>query len=148
MTMNFEEKLLCERDCSRLCQDFAWTVDHLDYPAFVALFAADGVFEREGQRSAGHEAILAFLNARPTGRVTRHLISNVRIDMTGPNTATGHCSAMMYAASGSEGSEGSNSSDTPLPVSPPLVVDYADDFVRTADGWRFQHRRTRIVFQP
>lgn len=140
--MHFEEKLLCERDCARLCQDFAWTVDHLDYPAFVALFAADGVFERAGQRSTGHEAILAFLNARPTGRVTRHLISNIRIDMTGPNSATGHCSALMYAAAGREGG------DTPLPVPPPLVVDYADDYVLTAEGWRFQHRRTHIVFQP
>lgn len=137
--MHQEDQLRCERECTRLCQDFAFAVDHMDYDAFVALFAAGGVFERAGQRSAGHEAIRAFLDARPTGRVTRHLISNVRIKMTGPNTATGTCSALMYAAAGR---------DMPLPVSPPLVVDYADDYVLTVGGWRFQHRRTHVVFQP
>ncbi|MDB5847393.1 MAG: nuclear transport factor 2 family protein [Rhodoferax sp.] len=134
-----EEQRRCERDCSRLCHDFAWTVDHLDYDAFVDLFAPDGVFERAGQRSAGHEAIRAFLIARPTGRVTRHLCGNVRIDMTGPDAATGTCVALVLAGA---------TGDTPPAPSPPLVVDYTDDYVRTADGWKFSHRRTAIVFGP
>ena len=137
--MQPEDQLRCERECTRLCYDFAFTVDHMDYDAFVALFAADGVFDRAGLRSAGHEAIRNFLNARPTGRVTRHLISNVRINMTSATSATGTCSALMYAAAGTA---------TPLPVTPPLVVDYTDDYVLTADGWKIKLRQTGIVFQP
>ena len=139
MTMAYEDQLRCERDCTRLCHDFAWMVDHLDYAGFVGLFALEGVFERGGQRSEGHEAIRAFLDARPSGRTTRHLCGNIRVDMTGADTATGRCLALMYASAGS---------DAPLPVSAPLVVDYTDDFVLTARGWKFLHRRAEVVFQP
>ena len=140
--LNLEDQLRCERDCTRLCHDFAWTVDKLDYDAFVALFAADGVFERATQQSRGHQAIRQFLDARPTGRVTRHLCTNTRIDMTGPDTATGSCSALMYHAPAGKDAQ------LPLPVSAPVVVDYLDDYVLTAAGWRILHRRTTIVFQP
>lgn len=140
--MNPEDQLRCERDCARLCHDFAWTVDKLDYGGFVALFAADGVFERAGQQNRGHEAIRQFLDARPAGRVTRHLCTNIRIDMTGLNTATGSCSALMYHA------PAGNDAQLPLPVSAPLVVDYIDDYVLTAAGWKIKHRRTTIVFPP
>lgn len=139
MAMLQDEQLRCERECARLCHDFAWSVDHLHYDAFVDLFAPDGIFERAGQRSAGHEAIRAFLNARPTGRVTRHLCSNIRIDMAGPDAATGTCVALMVAGA---------ADDMGKAVSAPLVVDYTDDYVRTHGGWKFSHRRARIVFQP
>ena len=55
--MSPEDKSRCERECTRLSTDFAWTVDARAYDAFVALFAPDGVFERAGQPSRGHEAI-------------------------------------------------------------------------------------------
>lgn len=139
--MNPEDKLHCEQACTRLCTDFAWTVDNGDYAAFVALFAPDGVFERAGQASRGHAAIRSFLDARPTGRVTRHACTNIRIDMTGPDTATGSCCALMFQAPAEK------DAPLPLPVSAPWVVDYLDEYVRTADGWKFKHRRTTIVFQ-
>lgn len=138
--MNTEDQLRCEHDCTRLCHDFAWSVDTLDYDGFVALFADDGVFERAGLQSRGHEAIRKFLDARPADRVTRHFCTNVRIDMTGPGTATGTCLALMYQATAAK--------NTPLPVSSPLVAEYADDYVLTASGWKFKHRRTTVVFQP
>ena len=140
--MNLEDRLRCERECTRLCLDFAWTVDHFDYDGFVALFAADGVFERAGQLNRGPEAIRAFLDARPVDRVTRHLCTNLRIDMTGPATATGSCSALMYQAPAAKDAQ------LPLPVSAPVVAEYVDDYVLTAAGWKFRHRKTSIVFAP
>jgi uncharacterized protein (TIGR02246 family) len=139
MTEDEENRLRCERECTRLCHDFAWTVDHGDYDAFVDLFAPDGVFERAGHRSEGHGAIRAFLDARPAGRTTRHVCSNIRADLTGADTARGHCIALMYAGAGT---------DVPLQVSAPMLVDYADEFVLTARGWKFLHRRTDVIFQP
>ena len=140
--MNTEDQLRCERECTRLCHDFAWTVDTLDYDGFVALFAAGGVFERAGQQSRGPEAIRQFLDARPANRLTRHLCTNVRIDMTGPETATGTCLALMYHA------PAANAAPLPMPASTPLVAEYVDDYVLTAAGWKFGHRRTTVVFQP
>jgi uncharacterized protein (TIGR02246 family) len=142
--MDPQDQQHCERECTRLCQDFAWTVDHCDYAGFVELFAADGTFERMGQHSVGHVAIREFLDARPRNRVTRHICSNIRIDVTGPDTATGTCSALMFAASFADES----ASATPLPISSPVVVDYLDNYVLTDHGWKIQCRRTKVVFQP
>ena len=139
--MNAEDQFRCERDCTRLSHDFAWSVDTRDYDGFVALFAADGVFERAGLQSCGHEAIRKFLDARPANRVTRHFCTNVRIDVTGPGTATGTCMALMYQASAAK------NAPLPLPVSTPLVAEYLDDYVLTDAGWKFKHRRTTVVFQ-
>ncbi len=146
--MSFEAALRCERECTRLCHDFAWSVDQGDYPAFVSLFTEDGVFERGGQRSVGHAAIRQFLEARPAGRTTRHLCSNIRIDPVDPSTAVGTSSALMFAASVGSGSEPSTTQTLPLPVAAPWVVDYLDDYLLTADGWKFKCRRTVLVFQP
>ena len=140
--LNLEDQLRCERECTRLCHDFAWTVDMRKYDMFAALFAPDGVFERAGQPSRGHEAIRKFLDARPADRVTRHLCTNIRIEMTGPDTATGSCSALMYQ------SQAGKDAQLPLPVSAPVVVEYLDDYVLTVEGWKFGYRRTSIVFQP
>ena len=140
--MNVLEQARCERECTRLCHHFAWFVDRCEYDAFVALFVPDGVFVRTGQESRGHAAIRSFLDARPRERVTRHVCANIRIDMTGPTTATGSCSALMFQAAAP------NQATLPLPVSPPIVVDYVDDYVLTAAGWKFRQRKTEIVFQP
>ena len=139
--MATEDQLRCERECTRLCNDFVWSVDMGHYDAFVALFADDGVFDRAGQLSRGHAAIRAFLDARPAGRVTRHTCSNVRVDMTGPTTATGTCSALMFQAPTAKDAA------LPLPVSAPAVVDYVDDYVLTDAGWKIKYRKTVIVFQ-
>lgn len=133
-----------ERACTRLSMDFAWHVDQRDHTAFVDLFAEDGVFERAAQRSVGHAAIRQFLDARPADRVTRHVCSNIRIDMTGPATATGTCAALMFQATPPIGAAATQ----PLPVTSPVIVDYVDDYVLTASGWKFKHRRTTLVFQP
>ena len=140
--MNPDEQVRCERDCARLCLDFARTVDSGDYDVFVALFAADGVFERAGHRDRGAEAIRRFLDARPADRVTRHLCTNVRINMTGPASASGTCCALMYQA------HATKDVALPLQASGALVVDYHDDYVLTAHGWKFKHRRTSVIFQP
>ncbi|WP_076998853.1 nuclear transport factor 2 family protein [Variovorax sp. KK3] len=142
--MNPEDTPRCERECTRLCNDFAWTVDRCDYDAFVRLFAEDGMFERAGQASIGHAAIRRFLDGRPAGRTTRHICTNVRIDMTGPGTATGTCSALMFQAPAIDGA----ARPEPLPVSAPVIVDYADDYVLTDSGWKFKRRVTTLVFQP
>ena len=92
--------------------------------------------------------IRQFLDARPAGRVTRHLCSNIRVDMTGPDTATGGCSALMYHAAVETAVSAASVAQLPLPVSPPVVVDYIDDYVLTSGGWKFKYRRTTVVFQP
>lgn len=139
--MTNQEQLACERQCTRLCHDFAWLVDACQYDGFVDLFAADGAFERAGQVSLGHEAIRQFLAARPADRVTRHLCTNIRIDMTTPATATGTCTALMFQA------PAALQAHLPLAAATPLIVDYEDVYQLTGSGWKFKHRRVQVIFQ-
>lgn len=137
--MTNQDQQECERQCVRLCHDFVWLVDACQYDGFVALFAVDGAFERAGQISRGHEAIRQFLAARPAGRVTRHVCTNIRIDMITPDAAKGTCTALMFQAPAGQ--------QTPLPVSTPVVVDYDDLYQLTDSGWKFKHRKIQVIFQ-
>jgi hypothetical protein len=139
--MTSDSHVECERQCLRLCQDFAWLIDGNQYEAFIELFTNDGTFEREGSVCTGHVAIRQFLVARLTHRVTRHLCSNVRITMTTAITAVGSCTAMMFHATAEAGAQ------SPFPASAPMIVDYQDAFELTATGWKFKHRKVQMVFQ-
>jgi uncharacterized protein (TIGR02246 family) len=132
----------CERACTRLVHDFAAAVDARQYDAFVGLFAPDGVFDRAGQVSRGHTAIRHFLDARPADRVTRHVCTNLRIDATRPDAASGNCYALVFQ------SQASADMPLPLPTPTPMVVEYLDDYRLVSEGWKFAHRRVRIIFQP
>ena len=147
-TIHPEHLLRCEHECTRLCHDFAWTVDAVQYRAFVALFTPDGVFERAGQASRGADYILMFLDTRPLNRMTRHVCSNIRIDMTGPDTAKGTSTALMFQAPMAQAAEGSADVPGSLTAAVPWVVDYLDYYALTAAGWKFKHRQTHIVFAP
>ncbi|MDO9406156.1 MAG: nuclear transport factor 2 family protein [Polaromonas sp.] len=140
--MTADDLLRCELACTRLCNDFVWTVDNSRYADFVSLFVPEGVFVRAGQAFRGHAALRAFLDARPTGRITRHACSNIRIDMTGPDSATGTCCAIMFHAPAGDDPVAA------LTAALPVVVDYLDRFVRTDAGWRFIEREAVVVFQP
>ena len=140
--MTLDDQLRCERECTRLCNDFVWTVDHWDYDGCVALFAPDGAIERAGQVSRGHAGVRTFLDARPSNRITRHTCSNVRIDLTGTSTATGTSCATMFHA------QATRDALLPLQCSIPLLAEYFDDYVLTASGWKISYRKIVVVFQP
>ena len=78
--------------------------------------------------TVGREAILAAFKARPP-RVTRHVCSNVVIDVESEDAARG-VSAMLLFTGAAE----------------PLVGSFHDRFVLTADGWRFAERRGSLLF--
>ena len=140
--MNLEEKLRCERECTRLCNDFAWAVDTFHYDAFVSLFMPDGVFDRAGQVSRGGVEIRRFLNARPADRVTRHVCTNIRIDPVSPEVAVGNCYTLVFVA------QADAAASLPLPTPLPMVVEYHDEYSHSAEGWKIQSRKLKIVFQP
>ena len=63
--------------------------DAADWPAVAAMFTADARFVRPagGDPVIGRDAILASFTSRPP-RKSRHVITNVAIDLTGPDEAT------------------------------------------------------------
>lgn len=137
--MNYDR---CERECSRLCNDFAWAVDGRRYDQFVALFTLDGVFDRAGHVSSGRAEILQFLNARPGDKLTRHVCTNICITMIGPAAASGRSYALVFQTQTPPGAA------LPVPTPAPLVVEYYDDYALTDEGWKFKQREVKIIFQP
>jgi 3-phenylpropionate/cinnamic acid dioxygenase small subunit len=128
-----QEPLVCQVQCSRLCADFAHFVDSRDYEKLAALFVDSGIFERRGEVLQGREAILRAMRARPENVVTRHICTNIRIDLQIDGTANGTCILLLFVGQPNE-----KPSTT--------IAEYHDTYVATAEGWRIKKRVANIVF--
>ncbi|RYE00714.1 MAG: nuclear transport factor 2 family protein, partial [Sphingomonadales bacterium] len=62
-------------------------------------------------------------------RTTRHICSNVVIDVLAPDRARGESAMLLFTGEGA-----------------PKVGSFHDRFVRTPGGWRFAERRGTLTF--
>lgn len=129
--MTPERRRAIEWDCARLIALYANLNDEARWDEVAALYAEDGVMTRPTAPDApvaGRAAILIAFKARPP-RQTRHVCSNVVIDVLGQTEARGTSAMVLYTENG-----------------PPLVGSFHDRFVLTDDGWRFAERRGSLSF--
>lgn len=131
-----------ERACARLVHGYARAADFGDSAAAAALFADDGVLEMPGgKRFAGPAAIRQRLAEQPAAQVSRHVISNLLVDVVAEDRARGFCYLTLY-----RGVRGDASG--PLPSAVPFVIGhYEDEFVRSGADWRFALRRLTFTFR-
>ena len=130
--MTPDERRAAEADCARLIALYANLNDDAQWDEVAVLYAEDGVMFRPTAPAAGvegREAILAAFKARPP-RTTRHVCSNVVIDVESPTTARGTSAMLLFTGEGA-----------------PLVGSFHDRFVLTAEGWRFAERRDSLLFK-
>ncbi len=134
-----------ERACARLVLRSLRVFDERDWTAYAALFTEDGVFIRAnapGEPLIGREAIRRALEERPASRLTRHLCTNLEIDVLDGDHARGFCYLLLYAGDESQpDAAGSRPADGVQ-----RVGEYRDTFVRTSAGWRIGRREGRLVF--
>jgi hypothetical protein len=138
-------RLLIEHACGRLITDYARFVDFGEAARIADLFTADGVWEGDGLRMEGRDAIRAGFARRQgvTRRVSRHVCTNVTIDVVGADEAHGLCYLINYRFDRSAGDDPT----APAPAGhPKFVGEYRDRFVRTPEGWRFAHRACTLTF--
>src|SRR5688572_29475890 len=98
--MNLQETQSIELACSKLCNQFAVFNDAGKHEDLVALFIEDGRYARPTDPDnylSGHAAILAAFKARPTDKITRHLITNIVVNVTGAKTAQGLCYVTLFS---------------------------------------------------
>jgi hypothetical protein len=128
----FEDIVACEQ----LVRRFAWLNDAGRYEELAALFTEDGSFARPSAPDApvrGREAILASFRQRPP-RFTRHVVSNIIVDVLDDGRAIAHSTVLLYVADDTGGAP-------PHPASGPVLVGaFEDELVRQAGGWRFARR--------
>jgi hypothetical protein len=127
--------------CARLCFEYARSIDFGDHEGFAGLFAEDGILD-VGVRVQGRDKILAGLTQRDPQLRSRHVMTNIVIDVEDERAASGISYLSLYRHVGPE-SEG----DAPVALPGPAAVGhYADEFERTPDGWRIGKRVLHLAF--
>jgi len=131
-----------ERACADLTIEYARSIDFRDYDNIVNLFTEDATLTI-GQRLEGRAAIVAAMMQRPGELRSRHVISNVFVDVVDDKRARGICYLTLYRHVGPESLERG-----PAPLHGPAAVGhYEDSFVKTEAGWRIKHRTLHLAFR-
>jgi hypothetical protein len=142
--MDDMQRLLAERACERLIVEYCRLVDFGNAGQIAELFTEDGKWEGTDLVLTGREEIRDWFVRREgvTRRVSRHVCTNVGIDVLSADEAEGLCYMINYRHDRRDG-------DTSLPVPaehPKYIGELRDRFRLTADGWRFARRQVDVSF--
>jgi hypothetical protein len=138
------ERIEIERACERIIYEYSRALDLGDMSAAADFFAENGSFARPlapDQVIQGREAIRAALLTRPKTLLTKHLATNVMIDVEDRDNARGISCLTMIAT-------------TPRPdAQPPFISqgplyfgEFRDRYVRENGEWKILERRGSIQF--
>ncbi len=128
--------------CESLSIAYARAVDFRDYDAFAELFAEDGVLD-VGRPINGKAAIAKSMTKRPDELRSRHVLTNIFIDVIDEDHARGISYLTLYRHNGKQSLVAG-----PVPFTGPAAIGhYEDRFVRTAQGWRFERRSLMLAFR-
>jgi len=136
------ERIEIERACERIIHAYSRALDRGDMNAAADLFARDGSFARPmtpDQVIVGREAIRTSLLTRPKTLLTKHLSTNVMIDVESPDAASGVSCLTMIATTPAEGAVPPHVSAGPI-----WFGEMQDRFVREDGVWKFSERRGSI----
>ena len=114
----------------RLLSDFAWHADRGEADHLAQLFLLDGSLHVGGKKLLGRQQIADDCRERAAvaGRKTRHTWSNLRVEATGPGTASATAIQFTYE----------QRADRPVEL---RINDLADLLIKDGDGrWRFARR--------
>jgi hypothetical protein len=141
-TLSTAERIEIERACERLVYVYSRALDLGDMSAAADCFAANGSMARPMMPDAviqGRETIRASLLTRPKTLLTKHLATNVMIDVESRDSASGLSYLTMI------------STTPPADAKPPFVSqgpiyfgEFKDRFVRENGAWKFLERRGSI----
>ena len=125
-----------------LCIEYFYRLDHQLAAKLPELFEPDGLMiMADGLELRGREAIAEFYAARPATTITRHVSTNLRIQMLGPDHARILRTFTYY--------RGEEPVGDVLPTARPAVAEYEEEVRRGKDGlWRFSYRHPVSIFDP
>jgi hypothetical protein len=141
-SLSAAERIEIERACERLVYVYSRALDLGDMSAAADCFAENGSMARPMMPDAviqGRETIRASLLTRPKTLLTKHLATNVMIDVESRDSASGLSYLTMI------------STTPPADGKPPYVSqgplyfgEFKDKFVRENGEWKFLERRGSI----
>ena len=137
------KRMIIERACEQLSIAYAHAVDFRDYDAFVELFTDDALLDL-GVRIKGKNAIRESMQKRSEEIRSRHVLTNISIEVQDSRHARGISYLTLYRHVGTE----SLRAEIPVPSTVPTAVGhYEDAFVLTDAGWRFKARTLHVAFR-
>jgi len=132
-----------ERECHWLSVAYARHVDFSQFDDFADLFDMEGLLDT-GMPLKGREAIREAMTKRSDKLRSRHVLTNIYIDVIDENHAAGLTYLTLYRHIGDESLEFSK----PIDLGGPAAIGhYDDEFVHTSEGWRFASRRLQFAFR-
>ena len=141
-SLSAAERLEIERACERLIHEYSRALDLGDMSAAADFFAENGSMARPMMPDAviqGRQNIRASLLTRPKTLLTKHLATNVMVDVESRTSASGLSYLTMI------------STTPPADGKPPYVSqgpiyfgEFKDKFVRENGAWKFIERRGSI----
>lgn len=144
-TLSETEIQNAQRACEALAIEYAEIVDAQDYERLREIFTEDAILIRRSlapEAVRGMDDIIASFTSRPRNRLTYHIMSNIRVRVETPKTASGTCRVLLYTSDSSEPQTTEGRKVSPKQ----LMGTYHDRYVRTENGWRFAERRGDISF--
>lgn len=140
MEQNIQREI--ESACQALSIAYARAIDFRDYDAFIELFTDDAELDA-GQLLTGKAEIRAAIAQRPDDLKSRHVITNIFIDVLSTTQARGISYLTLYRHVGPESLTG-----TPIDLQGVAAVGhYEDRFEKTEDGWRIRRRKLHLAFR-
>jgi hypothetical protein len=139
------ERIEIERACERLVLVYSRALDLGDLDAAADCFAENGSFARPmapDQVITGREAIRASLHTRPKTLLTRHLSTNIVIDVHDRESASGLSYLTMISTTPPEDAKPPFVSAGPL-----WFGEMRERFVLEAGQWKFLERRGVIAMK-
>jgi hypothetical protein len=141
-TPSVAERIEIERACERIVYAYSRALDLGEMSAAADFFAENGCFARPmtpGLVIQGREAIRAALLTRPKTLLTKHLATNVMIDVVSRDEARGLSYLTMISTTPP------NDACPPYVSAGPLYFgEIKDRFVREGEEWKILERRGSI----
>jgi len=136
------ETLLAVHECTALMHEYGYRFDHGAGVTVADLFVEDGEWSSPAVTCRGRDELIAFFRLRDemTDRMTRHVVSNITVEVRSAERATARSIAIEFR--GTRGPDG-----LAAETSPALVGDYEDEFVRVDGRWKFRRRNVVIDFK-
>ncbi len=141
-SLSAAERIEIERACERLVYDYSRALDLGDMSAAADCFAKDGSMARPMMPDAvvqGRETIRASLLTRPKTLLTKHLATNVMIDVESATSASGLSYLTMISTTPAADGKPPYVSQGPI-----YFGEFKDKFVREDGVWKFLERRGSI----
>ena len=141
-SLSAAERIEIERACERLVYVYSRALDLGDMSAAADCFAANGSMARPMMPDAviqGRETIRASLLTRPKTLLTKHLATNVMVDVESRDSASGLSYLTMISTTPPGDGKPPHVSQGPV-----YFGEFKDKFVRENGEWKFLERRGSI----